>query len=153
MIVIEKNRVSILIGLTAFLSVHVETISLIGQRVVVTSNNAPTTAIIQYVSSLIFLIRIYGNNNIDSVMPKNTKEQIIMVTIIQMTIMDLLLSKTINIYKKKTRSAYMYTYKQQSIVFSYLKRLFLTIKRTIIKKMQKINNKKTLIKSRKNISK
>ena len=93
--VIEKNKIRIFKGLTALLLVQELVISLIGHNVVATSKIAPTKAIIQYVSILIFLIWMCGKNNIDRVIPTNVKPAIIIVAIIQTIIMDLLFYKTI----------------------------------------------------------
>ena len=80
--VIEKNNISILIGLTALLLVQEEVISSIGHKVAATKITAPKRAISQYVSIVMCLILMCGKNSIDRVIPKNVSPQIIIVAII-----------------------------------------------------------------------
>ena len=80
--VIEKNKIKIFKGLTALLLVHETFISSIGHKVETTNIRAPIMAISQYVSIFIFLILMWGKNNIDKLIPTNVIPAIIMVQII-----------------------------------------------------------------------
>ena len=82
MIVIEKNRINIFNGLTALELTQEVPISFIGHNVVATKTIAPNKAISQYVSKVMCLILICGNNNMDRVIPRNVIPLIIIVAII-----------------------------------------------------------------------
>ena len=95
-IVIEKNKTNIFSGLIAALLVQEFLICSIGHNWGITKISAPIRATIQYVSKVIFPDLILGKNRVDNVIPRNVITLITIVAIIQMSIIDLLQSKSID---------------------------------------------------------
>ena len=81
-IVIEKNNMMILSGLTEFLLVNWLNTSFIGANENDKSRTAPSRAINQYVLNLIFPSLIVGKNKIDRVINMNVITEITIVGII-----------------------------------------------------------------------
>ena len=81
MVVIEKNKTNILIGLIDQSFTNCSPTSFIGANPHVSKMIAPTKAIIQYVSSLYFPIWTCGKNRIDAITPANVIEAIMIVAI------------------------------------------------------------------------
>ena len=82
MMVIEKNKTKILIGLIDVLLVNWFQTFLIGAKLNEISKIAPKRAISQYVDNVTFPILIFGNNKTDNVTRTNVIKQITNVGII-----------------------------------------------------------------------
>lgn len=127
-IVIEKNKINILIGLTSLLE-NKESITLsMGDRLLISNIIAPINAITQYVSNLILLIFKDGNKNALIAINKNIIEAIIIVKTIT-TIMKLLfLSSSENkvfykTYRQNRQNKLLEMHKNEYFsynIFSYL---------------------------------
>ena len=123
-IVIEKNKINILIGLTSLLE-NKESITLsMGDRLLISNIIAPINAITQYVSNLIFLIFKVGNKNALIAISKNIIEAIIIVKTIT-TIMKLLfISSSENkvfykTYRQNIQNKLLRTYKTKYFFIKY----------------------------------
>lgn len=123
-IVIEKNKINILIGLTSLLENKESITLLIGDKLLISNIIAPISAITQYVSNLILLILIVGHKNALIAIKKNIIEAIIIVKTIT-TIMKLLfISSSENkvfykTYRQNIQNKLLRTYKTKYFFIKY----------------------------------